>query len=254
MQYDPKTSIRQILAFRGLVFASEGVIETTPGLGRMLSDGTLDKYRALLAARSFRKLLKRLSVTGHEPIGISTIRQSCGAKADSYAQFLTQVGLASREGEELSGSPDLTFYGHHLEWYLAALCREELGTAASWNVKVRDLPSGGDFDVLLNAGSLIYVELKSARPSAITESELRHFLQRRVDLEPDLAILMVDTDDDIQTLVDLVNRIIVAVYVRCRPSPKTMSLRNRSSVPNRGCLESIGGSATYTLYDRSRRS
>ena len=101
MQYDPNASIRQILALRGLDFASEGVIETSPGLGRMLSDGTLDKYRTLLAAPSFRKLLKRLSVTGREPVSISAIRQSCGAKTDSYVQFLTEIGLASREGEAL---------------------------------------------------------------------------------------------------------------------------------------------------------
>jgi hypothetical protein len=212
MEYDPKISIREILALRGLDFASEGVIETTPGLGRMLSDGTLDKYRALLGARSFRKLVQRLSARGRQPTNISAIRQSCGAKTESYVQFLTEVGLADREGEALFGSPDLSTYGHHLEWYLASLCREELRTAASWNVKVRDLPSGGDFDVLLNAGNLIYVELKSARPSDISENELRQFLQRRVELSPELAILMVDTDDDIQTLVDLVNRIVVAVY------------------------------------------
>jgi hypothetical protein len=212
MQYNSKTSIREILTLRGLDFASEGVIETTPALSRMSDDGTLDKYRSLLAARSFRKFVQRLSAPGRQPITISSIRQACGAKTDSYVQFLTEVELASREGETVVGSPDLRTYGHHLEWYLASLCREQLGTAESWNVKVRDLPSGGDFDVLLNAGSLIYVELKSARPSTITESELRHFLQRSVDLSPDLAILMIDTDDDIQTLVDRVNRIVVAAY------------------------------------------
>jgi hypothetical protein len=55
-----------------------------------------------------------------------------------------------------------------------------------------------DFDVLAwLPPTLVYVETKSSRPSEVTDSELKHFLQRGMDLAPDLAILLIDTDDDL---------------------------------------------------------
>lgn len=206
-------SIREILAARGREVAAEGLIDTTPGLAELHRQGALDQYREFLDSRSFRKVLGRLAAKSAAPVDISAIRQSAGRQTDRYIQFLSDTGLVIRQGEAVSGVPALNGYGHHLEWCVAAVCAAELSAVASWNVKIRNLLSGGDFDVLLNmAGVLVHIELKSIRPSAITETEVRHFLQRRVELSPDLAILMVDTDDDVGPMVALVNRLIVAVY------------------------------------------
>ena len=46
--------------------------------------------------------------------------------------------------------------------------------------------------------TLLYVETKSSRPEEIEDTEIKHFLQRGVELAPDLAILLVDTDDDLE--------------------------------------------------------
>ncbi len=206
-------SIEDVLAARGLEVASEGLVESTPGLARMLAAGSLDKYGELLSSRSFRKLLQRLSGKVGEWIPIAAIRQTCGAKAGGYVEFLSDAGLVQRNAEAISPTADVNEYGHHLEWHVATLCKEAFRAQVSWNVKLKDLLSGGDFDILLNiAGTLIYVELKSGRASGISETHLRRFLQRRVELSPDLAILIVDTDDDIGSLVSEVNRVVVDVY------------------------------------------
>jgi hypothetical protein len=63
----------------------------------------------------------------------------------------------------------------------------------------------GDYDVLAWLPPiLVYVETKSSRPSEVSESELRQFLQRGIELAPDLAILLIDTEDD---LADLISRL-----------------------------------------------
>jgi hypothetical protein len=206
-------SIREVLAGRGLEVASEGAVATTPGLARMLTVGTLDRYGELLESRSFRKTLQRLAGIVGGSIELDAVQKMCGAKTSEYIDFMADAGLLTRDGQRVAATTDLKHYGHHLEWYVAMLCQQEFPAATSWNVKVRDLLSGGDFDVLLNIDrTLVHAELKSSRASATTDMQLRHFLQRRVDLSPDLAILMIDTDDDISDLVSRVNRIIVNVF------------------------------------------
>jgi len=46
--------------------------------------------------------------------------------------------------------------------------------------------------------ALSYVETKYSRPEEIEDTGIKHFLRRRVELVPDLAILLVDTDDDLE--------------------------------------------------------
>ena len=46
--------------------------------------------------------------------------------------------------------------------------------------------------------TLLYVETKSSRPEEIEDTVIKHFLRRGVELAPDLAILLVDTDDDLE--------------------------------------------------------
>jgi hypothetical protein len=102
--------------------------------------------------------------------------------------------------------------GPTLEWYVAELCKRELAGDAEWAVQLEDLPVGGDFDVLgWLAPTLLCVELKSAQPSEISESELRNFLQRDQELVPDLSVLLVDTDETagVTALVDRMNSFVM---------------------------------------------
>ena len=54
----------------------------------------------------------------------------------------------------------------------------------------------------------MYVELKSAPPDRVSNDEIKRFLQRGVELAPELAILLIDTDHD---LSELLNRLAEAI-------------------------------------------
>jgi hypothetical protein len=98
-------------------------------------------------------------------------------------------------------------------------------------VKLDDLQVGGDFDVLAwLEPALVYVEIKTARPNDVSDGEMRNFLQRDAELAPDLSILLVDTADRLDPLVDRANAIMTPLVARCsgitdpdwRPDPPTL--------------------------------
>ena len=70
------------------------------------------------------------------------------------------------------------------------------------------MPSG-DLDVVaFNGDAEIYVECKSGAPSQIGEGELRHFLQRAWEFNPEIALLLLDTTSPIPDhLIDRLNTI-----------------------------------------------
>lgn len=80
---------------------------------------------------------------------------------------------------------------------------------------------GGDYDVLAwLAPLLVYVELKSSRPSAITEGEIANFLERGQELAPDLAIFLVDTRDDLAELLMRFSQIMTAAKGKADGKPE----------------------------------
>jgi hypothetical protein len=66
-----------------------------------------------------------------------------------------------------------------------------------------DLPTaGGDYDVLAwLEPSMVYIECKTSDPRNITTEQIRHFMIRSIALAPDVAILLVDTDDSVEEVV-----------------------------------------------------
>ena len=92
----------------------------------------------------------------------------------------------------------MTTVGPTLEWYVADVLKTDYEGSSEWSVK---LTGGryGDYDVLgWLPPTLVYVETKSSDPRDVSDGELKNFLQRGVELVPELAILMVDTDDDLE--------------------------------------------------------
>jgi hypothetical protein len=69
-------------------------------------------------------------------------------------------------------------------------------------VKLDEIPAGGDFDVLAwLPPALVYVETKSSAPRQIPDGDLLNFMQRGDELAPDVAVLLVDTTDDLSNLL-----------------------------------------------------
>lgn len=162
-----------------------------------LSGQQYNEFVQLFAKPPFRKVVRRLTSGGGRAT-VEQLAQIAGDHANQYIDFLVQLGVAKRSHSEVELTRKINNIGPTLEWYVAHVCQREFEGSAEWSVKLSDFRYG-DCDVLAwLPPNVIYVETKSSPPSEVSNSDLKHFLQRGVDLSPELAILLVDTDDDLE--------------------------------------------------------
>ena len=86
-------------------------------------------------------------------------------------------------------------FGETLEWFVAQVFRREFKAPALWGIRLQEVGTGGDYDVLASVeGRLVYVEVKSSPPKHIEQEEVDAFWNRVQELFPALAIFLVDTE------------------------------------------------------------
>jgi hypothetical protein len=113
-----------------------------------------------------------------------------------YVQYLVSIGLLMCEGEGyvLPAGPFRSF-GDTLEWFVAEVFRREFLAEATWGVRIKKRSVGGDYDLLARIeGAIIYMEIKSSPPKQIYQNEIGTFLDRCLDLNPEVAIFFMDTE------------------------------------------------------------
>ena len=95
-------------------------------------------------------------------------------------------------------------YSNTIELLIAYLCVIELkALSASYGVKIKNAPDGGDFDCLANfQNSLIHFEIKSGNIKNIAEDTLQCFLNRHSFLAPDASILFLDYQSRTKNYID----------------------------------------------------
>lgn len=187
---------------------------------RVFTGGVRERYHALFGQASFRKLARRLVLAHGECVSLDLLRDNAGDRVTEYIGFLEALGVVESTDEGVRCTRPLDNFGPSLEHYVARLCEWDLRGTAAWGVQLEGLPhAGGDYDVLAwLSPALVYIECKSARTSDISDDELRHFLQRHVELAPDTTVLLVDTADDLKGFVDRLNGIIAPV-IKSSPLP-----------------------------------
>jgi hypothetical protein len=150
------------------------------------------RLASLLHTRTRRQWLQK-ALTNGQPIENRSLSQ---ADRERF-EFAASLGLLLREGNAFGRRPaGVDNIGPLLEWYVHHLCETELDGSAAWSVEVEDLAVGGDFDVLAwLAPALVYIEVKSGKAGNDTVRELQHFLQRYIELRPDIAVLLIDSND-----------------------------------------------------------
>lgn len=161
-------------------------------------------YLKRFAKASFRKMARRLLRNGREWVPVADLVQISGESTDDYLAFLERLLILERRNGEVRLTHPIDNLGASLEHYVAQVCIHEFRGSAEWGISLEGLPrAGGDYDVIawLNP-SLMYVECKSGKPSNIDEVQIREMLQRSVELAPDLAVLLVDTHDDLTNLIN----------------------------------------------------
>ena len=68
-------------------------------------------------------------------------------------------------------------------------------------MRLGDVRFGEDYDVIANLGGImVYVEVKSSAPSEVDDRQLAMFFERAQELTPEIAILMVDTESDLEAV------------------------------------------------------
>jgi hypothetical protein len=201
-------SVGGVLKRRGVTIETRGSIQDILlPLDRELplSGEQCNEFRRLFSKSSFRKVIRQItSESGNATV--EQLTKIAGDQTDSYIGFLSSIGVAERSGSRVMLTRPINYIGPTLEWYVADVFKKDFAGSAEWSVNLSDFRYG-DYDVLAWLPPiLIYVETKSSRPSEVNESELRHFLQRGVELAPDLAILLIDTEDDLEK-ADLIRRL-----------------------------------------------
>lgn len=162
-----------------------------------LTGEQFNRFHHLFGNTTFPKLVRH--ITAHSgDVPLAELKGISGEYAEQYVDFLLELGVACLSDGRVKLTRSIDNIGPTLEWYVASLCQREFDGSSEWGVKLADLQYG-DYDVLAwLPPTLVYIETKSSQPSGISNNELKHFLQRGVELVPDLAILLVDTDDDLE--------------------------------------------------------
>jgi hypothetical protein len=149
-----------------------------------------------------------------------------------FREFLTNSGIVEiNEDNSWILKVQVDSFGYTLEWYISELLSRKLAAISGWNIRIEGLLAGGDFDVLSFIDSvLVHVECKSKRPSEIDDSEIRDFLQRSQDLAPEMAIMLIDTDNDLDSLLRRFQTILVSIQ-RIRHPDRKPSKPSIAQVP-----------------------
>lgn len=196
-----------------LVFPFERYEELIPHRGSRYSPQGTHQYFDLFQQISFRKVLRRIISGRADGRSIGSLREVWGDAVDDYIAFLLEKRIIRTAGDLAFMDRRVDNLGPSLEHYVAHLCEERLSGSADWGMKLRGLPSGGDFDVLAwLSPKLVYIECKSGNPVEIGVTQLSRFIVRQREIGADIAILLVDTDGDISELVSRLNDAIEPWY------------------------------------------
>lgn len=155
--------------------------------------GATEKYYPLFHSSSFRQIVRAVA-NRQLPVTANDILLECrDLDADKVSKVLenaVEFGLLVQQGDRYLPSKPVGF-GSTFEWYVAAVCMQELSSIAYWGVKVEQMT--GDYDVVVIRGNQIgYIECKSGKFSNITQKDIANFLHRERVLAPQFSVYLVD--------------------------------------------------------------
>ena len=159
---------------------------------------------------TFRKLLRHIFF--HKRCMHEDLKRICSSdqKLAKYLGFMTDHALIIPEDEcwqKGAAYKDIDNIGPTLEWYVAEWFRSWLQVPARHSVVIKDVADGGDLDVVAFVdGIRVMVECKSGSPSQITEMDMKLFLRRADDFNPEIAVLLIDSESRIDQQVEMLNR------------------------------------------------
>jgi len=145
---------------------------------------------------SFRLLLRDI-IKKRAGFRSSELAGFCSPEViQEYLGFLSKSGMIKKRGTAFRlVAEGVKSFGETLEWFVAQVFRREFKVPSLWGVRLLEMGTGGDYDVLaLVEGRLVYTEVKSSPPKHIEQEQVDAFWGRVQELSPALAIFLVDTE------------------------------------------------------------
>lgn len=192
-------------------------VHTDPKVIRLSSDHEAlfssqsdNTFYAIFGDNTFRKLLRHIFY--HKSCQFADLQRICSSehKLQKYLTFMAEHQLVTTDHNGWHKGikyKHIDNIGPTLEWYVAEWFRSWLQVPARHSVAIKGVADGGDLDVVAFVdGIRVMVECKSGSPSQITETDIKLFLRRAADFNPEIAILLIDTESRIDQQVDMLNR------------------------------------------------
>jgi hypothetical protein len=221
-------SLRQ----RGFVIAARGDYTQTIAPAdmqpsRILSSGACmpdwdDNFYRSMSKISQRKMFRFMLA---HPEGVSEVDISNELRQEvttihKRVLYLGKAGIIRDcDKNRLYLSQEIDNFGPTYERYVKSVFEREFRWSAEWGIKLQDFKDG-DFDVLATiASTLCYVEFKTSRPEDINDRQLRSFLQRSQDLAPEIAVLLLDTEDPLDKPLKQLENILTVIMRKEKAEP-----------------------------------
>jgi hypothetical protein len=188
--------VEALLGQRGLPILAHGDVSRTL-IPPHASPGAREHFYQLMRRYSFRLFLRDL-IQFPEGTDITALTRYCSMRTvRSYLKDLAELGIVAfgRDRTYRLISKQISSFGSTLEWYVSEILQREFMAPALFNVRLQNTRYGGDYDVIaLVSGHLVYVEVKSSPPRGVELPAVSAFLNRLGDLQPRLAVFLVDTE------------------------------------------------------------
>lgn len=188
--------IEVLLRQRGLPILSSGLDNRLLPLPNALIQ-MRDVFYAMMRRYSFRLFLRDL-IQFPQGADVAPLTRYCSNKtAIAYLRRLEPMGIVTLDaGASYRFLPrHIVSFGPTLEWYVAEMFQREFLAPSLFNLRLEHTRFGGDYDVMaMIAEQLIYVEVKSSPPRGVELRSVGAFLNRIRDLQPHMAIFLVDTE------------------------------------------------------------
>jgi hypothetical protein len=125
---------------------------------------------------------------------LKTLEAKWGASVVDYLPLLEESKIIKKVGNKFKPNYAFDYSGVILEWFIAKSLKESFGLESKFAVKLKNLKSGGDIDVIARVGSnIVLMECKESPPNNIPVSELKSIVKRIESFKPDFFVFIVDT-------------------------------------------------------------
>ncbi len=168
-------------------------------------------FYELFGENTFRKLLRHIFF--HKACTFEELKAICSSeqKLDKYLFFMLEHKLIVRENsiwKKALAYKDIDNLGPTLEWYVAEWFRSWLQVPARHGVAIKGVADGGDLDVVAFVdGIRIMIECKSGSPSQLNDTDIKLFLRRAADSNPETAVMLIDSESRLDRQIEMINRL-----------------------------------------------